>query len=480
VLTGVIDSVDLIPAGIDPEDQPFEQGPGIALGDLDGDGWPDAVLALPLGPSRFLRNDGAGNLILDPGWSVDGGQLPSASSVAVADLDADGDLDVVLSRATGLEDLILRNQGDGTFRAEALPDSEPESLTVTVADFNDDGRLDLFVAGFQSMESRDYRPGGPEVLVGEGQRLYLQNADGSYRNASDGLPSEIDRALTFQGAALDFEGDGDMDLYLVNDFAAEAVPNALLINDGDGHFELAQDAACAVGSAPMGAGVGDLNQDGFPDLFVSDLETQHVLLNGSDGAFIAVGQAFGAVDENSEPTWGAAIIDIDLDGMNDLIAARGGLPPQGLVADKDQTAGGLLRRATSLESFEDLDPNGDFSLPRQGRSVVVGDLDLDGRPELVTAGLWSVETWDIVGGCNGIALRFQGNNAIGARVRVRHGGQDYTSWLLPSTTFSMSEQVVMLGLGTDRVAEEVEVTWPDGHTQFLQEVVAGSQTLLTR
>ncbi len=480
VLTGMIDSADLLPAGVPPEDQPFEKGPGIALGDLDGDGWTDAVVALPLGGSRFLHNDGTGHLVLDPGWTVDGGPVPVASAVAVADLDSDGDQDVVLSRASGLEDLVLYNLGQGDFTAEALPDSEPESLTVTVADFDGDGRLDLFVAGFQSPETRGHTAGGPTTLEGEGQRLYLQDSEGAFDDASDRLPTQVDQALTFQGAPMDADGDGDLDLYLVNDHVAEAVPNTLLRNDGHGHFTVAEDASCAVGSAPMGAGVGDLNRDGLPDLYVSDLETQHLLLNASDGAFIAVGQAYGAVDNTSKPTWGAVIADVDLDGLQDLLMARGGVPPQGLAEGVDQTAEGLLLRATALGSYEELDPHGDFNLPRQGRSVVVGDLDRDGRPELVTAGLWSVETWDIDGGCNGIALRLEGGVAIGAQVRVRHGDQDQTTWLLPSTSFSMSEQVVMVGLGTDAVADEVVVTWPDGFTQVLEQVPAGSQILLTR
>jgi len=479
VLTGVVDAVDLLPADTDPAEVPFEAGPGIALGDLDGDGWPEATVAVPLGASVVLGNDGRGNLLPDPAWTADGGPLPTASAVAAADLDGDGDLDLVLSRRSGLPDLVLRNEGTRDLRSEVLPDSEPESLTITVADLDGDGRLDLFLAGFQDPESREREHSGPSELRGEGQRLYLQTGSGTFERALDALPEAVEPALTFHAATLDADGDGDLDLYLANDFVAQAVPNTLLLNDGEARFEVAEHAACEVGVNPMGAGVGDVDGDGRLDLYVSDVDTQHVLLGGADGVFVSSGRALGAVVTDSMPTWGAAVVDLDLDGRSDLVAARGGIPPEGVVPDVSQADGGLLLRQTP-GGYQDLGAGGDYDLERQGRSVVIGDLDRDGRPELVTAGLWSVETWDLDGGCTGFALRFEGAPAIGARVEVELSDRVHTSWLLPSTTFSMSEQVLMVGLGGAAVAERVVVTWPDGEQEVLEDVPAGSQLVLAR
>ncbi|MCB9762671.1 MAG: CRTAC1 family protein [Alphaproteobacteria bacterium] len=449
---------------------------GVALGDLDGDGWLDALIVTPEG-SLLLLNDGAGAL------DEAGSRPPAASGVALGDVDGDGDLDAWLGRRSGLDDLLLRNDGQGGFAAEALPASTGESYSGSFADVDGDGDLDLFVARY-----------APEVdparivdgtLTGDGNALY-RNAGGALAPDPEALPAEVVDDVTFLGQWIDADADGDLDLYLANDFGPFLGRNRLLRNDGAGRFTVDDDCRCDRAMFAMGVGVGDADGDGIADLYLTDLAGPDLLLGAPDGGFVEATAALEAGVPNAPEhlaSWGTAFVDLDLDGWEDLPMVFGPLFPHGdpdgladLGSDYDDWIDGeaqadVLLRAVGGQRFEDVSQATGFHHDAKGRALAVGDLDRDGRPDLVTAGLWYARAWRTEGGC-GRSVTVQ-VDAPGAWIEAEVGGRTLHRWLTPASTWSSSAMEVVIGLGDAEVVDALRVH-AGGETAEWTEVEAGA------
>jgi len=437
-----VESWDVLDGGSPPA---FGGNAGVGLGDVDGDGWLDALIVSPAG-SIGLRNDGSGRLV--EAWEV-----PDASGVALGDLDGDGSLEAWLGRRQGLNDLVWTPSGE-----VEIDDSDAESTTGSLADIDGDGDLDLFAARYAEVDVEAILDG---TLEGSGNAIYL-NSSGVLERDDTRLPAEVIDDMTFMGQWLDVEGDGDLDLYLANDFGPFLGRNRLLLNDGTGHFTLDDDCGCDLTHFGMGVAVGEANGDGRPDLFVTDLAGPDLLLSSPEG-FYEASAATGAGIELAEDrlaSWGTAFVDLDLDGDQDLPVIFGPLfphgDPDGLVdlgeqysdwIDNAEQRDALLLR--DGEGFVEVAEDLGFDDEAMGRAVAVGDLDRDGRPDLVTAGLWYGTQWRTTGGCGGVTVKAP----IGTRVEA----DGAVRWILPATTWSSSAHEIVLGLGEAHRFDEVRI-----------------------
>ena len=462
-------------------DLPEEQGPGVSVGDFDGDGAVDAVMSIRGVGTIFFANDGAG------GWSIvparlDGGAFPEANSPGVADLDEDGDLDIVLARAEGLDDLVVWNElEDGVpwvFTSARLPNSAGERLTPTFADANADGRLDIFLGA--------YTHWFPGPRVGDGVGLYFQQADHSFTDELSRIPAEDHIGLTFIGGWLDADQDDDIDLYIVNDChnaGSCAFSNALLLNDGAGTFTRSLDCYCNDKMAGMGLGVGDPNNDGWPDMFVSNWGPVEFFLNFGDGTFLKASDVYGVqvADPESSVTWSGRFADLDLDGDDDIVVQAGPpdqTPEEHPAVSETQRDVLLLNDGTGAYSDASATTLG-WDERGIGRSAVTADLDGDHKPELIVFGLFFLRVYQLAGGCpEGITLKLDGGagnpHAVGANVRVERDGGTQSLFVSPATSFGTSSHDLYLGLGTDHQANTVTVTFLDGTTVTETNVRAGT------
>ncbi|MES2644839.1 MAG: CRTAC1 family protein [Myxococcota bacterium] len=458
---------------------------GVALGDIDGDGWLDALMAFG-GGATALRNDGTGRLVLAPEWSSAGAPLPKASAASLVDLDGDGDLDFYLGREDGQEDVVLYNRlrDGGGFVSAPIAGSTSATSTGAFADFDGDGDLDLFLAATTTDTE------GLQVIDGEadgdGCMLFLQDDAGIFVDETARLPAHVLNGWTFQGSPIDADGDGDLDVYMANDFGAWLLPNQLLLNDGHANFTVADDCHCDLVMFGMGAAVGDANGDALPDLYVTDLGGPNLLVNDGVGAFYDATLALGA-DVPFSPTnltsWGAAFVDLDQDSWNDLAVTFGQLGQPEIIEHLDGGAGwedGPLQPDVlllgSAAGFTRVDVG--WNDPSRTRAVAVGDLDRDGRPDLVTAGKYFLRQWHTDGGCApGVRVTVdagqKNRQGLGSRVQVTLGERVLTQWMLPSTTGSSSAPELYFGLGGAAGAARVTVTWPDGTTSEAEDVSAG-------
>lgn len=452
--------------------------PGVAIGDLDGDGAPDLWMAYE-GGSMVLMNDGAGRFS-EADALLDGAALPSAGSVALADLDGDGDLDAWLGRRSGA-DLLAYNDGELRFHAVETEDSTYAPWTGSFGDLDLDGDLDLVVGTFAAaFDPYAIVQGG---VTGAGMAVHLQASDGTFHKRHDALPEEALTSLNLQPTLIDADEDGDLDLYLANDFGPYVLPNRLLLNDGTGRFARAPDCGCEVSMFAMGAGGGDANGDGLPDLFISNVGQPVLLLGAGDGTFYDATLASGAAippTESNMTSWGTAFADLTLDGCEDMVIGYGRLGDDfdvsSLATADASWVDGDVQNAVLLQGdcaggFERWDEAG-FTEPSRSRALAIGDLDRDGRPDIVTVGKHFLHVWLAEGGCPALRVTLDagpGNRqGIGARVRAWSGDSVQTRWMLPATTASSS--LAELYFSSPAPFDRIEVTWPGGVTTVAEHV----------
>lgn len=476
-----------------PTNGPLDHAePGVALGDLDGDGDLDALVAYA-GGAFGLRNSG-GTLTVDPSITIDGGTGPLSISVALADLDDDGDLDAFLGEWPG-GDLLLENDGSARFTSRRIGEvvDQVTPWTGAFGDADGDGDLDLLVA----TRVPDIEPA--LVLSGEqfgtANYLYLNEGSFVFRRDDTRIPAEGNDGLTFHAAWIDAEGDGDLDIYDANDWGYYIQPNRLLRNDGSGFFSEDESCGCDVAMYAMGAAVGDANADGLPDLYITDIESPNLLASFDGASFYDATVASGAEippGETNFTSWGTSFGDFNLDGCMDLVAAFGRLGDNG-----DEFLGTMAGLSGADQEPENqsnvmLQSNCDGGFTRvegtdfdeyldRDRSIVVGDIDGDGRPDLVSAGRQFVRVWTIGGGCDGAAIQLDGpsSNAagIGAKVSMVTDDRSTVQWMLPSTTHSQSALELYFGLGTQS-GGEVTVEWADGSRSSV-DVATGSRVVVS-
>ncbi|MFM2245002.1 MAG: hypothetical protein RL071_1076 [Pseudomonadota bacterium] len=450
---------------------------GLGVGDLNGDGWLDVLVAWG-GGSFGLINDGAGVLQFSEAVRGVDGPLPPGVSVALADLDGDGDLDGLL----GMWDLDVQhliNDGTGVFALRPIPGSAGDTVSIALADFDRDGDLDAYTSAAASdMSYEDIAAG---LQIGDENRLLIQGGDGAFAVENDRLPAGTGHGMSLHSGVVDVELDGDLDIYVGNDAGPYVLPNILLLNDGAGRFRRAEGCGCEVPMLAMGVAVGDADQDSVPDLYITDVGPPKLLMNQADGSFADFSLGSGAdipATAESMVSWGTAFFDQDRDRIDDLVVTFGqsgqNFHTSGFEGVDGEVQPDQLLRGLGGARFARLDAPG-FLDGSRTRAVALGDFDRDGRADLVTAGKYFVRQWRSTGGCApGATVKLRGRSVVGATIRSTVAGVERVQWLLPSTSGSSSAHEVSVGFGGHAAAERVEVVLPGGAAVEFAAVAAGS------
>src|SRR5437773_1962577 len=482
---------------------PETLGPGCAFLDFDNDGWMDLFLvnsgpcdfwtpAKPVRNALYKNNrDGTFTDVTEKA-GVSGGTF--GMGVAVGDYDNDGWADIFVTaygRCT-----LYKNNRDGTFRdvTDKAGLATPGWTTSAVwFDYDNDGHLDLFVCSFvdygakQKLACGDNQLGQhyyciPRVFHGTSSFLYHNNGDGTFTEVSKG--TDIARAIGkgLGVVATDINNDGRLDLFVAND----TVQNFLFVNrgsDASGKIrweEMALQAGVAFSEngqprSGMGVDAGDLDNSGWQDLFVANVDQEMFSLyqNNKDETFSDVAY----VHSISQATrllsgWGLKYFDYDNDGATDLLLANG--HPDDMIGRYSkqvlykeplllfhQGADGKLKNvsAEAGPAFQQFFP---------ARGLAVGDYDNDGALDVMimnNGGPPVLLKNNAAKGNNWLGLKLEGmtcnRDAIGARIlwkangklrqRLKNNGGSYLS------SHDLRE---VLGIGKATQVDELEIRWP--------------------
>ena len=285
-------------------------GCGVALVDLDGDGDEDIVCS---GSAKerlgVFRNDGTGHFT-DVSASTGLGLLSKASGIAAGDYDADGDLDLAVTRWLK-PTALLRNDGNLAFVDVAVQSGifgSGAGAGCAWADYNGDGWIDLAVANRTGTNANQTK-----------NRLWRNNGNGTFTEVATALGVDNGGFPAFMVTWCDIDLDGDQDLYAANDKGSSTPRfNRLYRNRGDGTFWEDLDCRAGVACDAMGTSYGDLDGNGTPEIFVPNIQTGNVLLRSMDSGISFADAASAAGVESFATCWGSLFLDGDNDGDLDL------------------------------------------------------------------------------------------------------------------------------------------------------------------
>lgn len=416
--------------------------------------------------------------------------------VVVGDYDNDGFEDLYVTAYGG--NRLYHNNGNGTFTdvtEKTGVAGEGWSTSAAWVDLDNDGLLDLVVLRYLDWDFSDVWCGTHK----EGYRSYCTPdifkpiAPLVYHNEGNGRFMEVSQKIGIAkpgrglGIALaDYDRDGHIDVFIANDSMFEFLYHKKI----DGTFEeVALPAGVAVDSdgntyAGMGVDFADYYNDGLPDLLVTDLGNQRYALykNNGDGSFTyaSFSSGIGTITQRFSG-WGVRFMDYDNDGWKDVMVAQGhDLDNVELTTPTLRYREPMLLARNMGRDFADVSAQSSsvFQIPWVGRGMAVGDIDNDGRLDaLVTTNDGPVHVLhnETQTANHWLLLKLVGHksnrDAIGAEVRVKtqHGSQ-LGIVTTASSYLSSSDKRLHFGLGTDEVVEEMEIRWPSGIIQKLQNV----------
>ena len=466
-------------------------GVGAAWADVDGDGDQDLFTTNRTGANHLYRNDGDTDLdgiteFTDVALAlgIDAAAEDSFGTVFI-DYDNDGDQDLFVANGTG--NTLWENQLAGNSSLSFVDVSATAGLddlgriqTATWGDIDNDGFLDVYYAKHGTCTT-----GGDST-----DRLFHNDGDGTFSDwttylcSGGAVPCADVSGLGFAAGLFDYDNDGDVDIYVINDILAGAQePNKLWRNDGSdgsGGWLFVEDSAAAnlaYAVNGMGLGIGDYNNDGLLDLLFSDSGPGHLLMNDGDGTFTEVSSSSGITDALAGGvSWGTAFLDYNNDGWQDLFFAQGSIGTPAALANAmlHNDGDGTFTDVTDITGMGD---------EARARNVSKADFNGDGWVDV------------FIGNYDDYPLLMQNNAATNGNVNewltiTVEGTESNRDGIgsLVSVTTSAGTQVQLIssggnhggggqkaaffGLGSETSAT-VTITWPNGVVENLGSVNSG-------
>lgn len=503
---------------------------GAAVFDCDADGFLDVATVNGSSVENFKKG---GDLFITLYRQIDGSKTKTPKfenftgpanltrkgwgmGVTAADFDADGTLDLFATGFAG--NAVYRGRGGCRFEDA----TERTGLKGTGfqtgaawADYDRDGDLDVFVAGyvaldlnnlpvFGSSKTCSYKgirvQCGPRGLTGERDYFYRNKGDGSFEEIAEKV-GFADKSKYYGLGAVwsDYDNDGWLDLYVANDSS----PNYLYKNNRNGTFsDVSFESGTAYSGAgeeqgSMGVGFADYDNDGAPDIFVTNFEGEPNTLyhNLGDKGFLDI-SAESQVGQHSKPLvgWGTAFADFDNDGWLDILVVNGHVYPQMELVRSATVVGFrqplLLERNAGDGTFDDVSAaSGLRSLPLfSGRGAAFGDLNNDGLIDVVVTNLGDKPTvlLNVTANRNQtvtfkLVQTGKNKDSIGARITLKTDKRTMTREVQAGASYlSQNDFRLSFGFGNNEKIQSTDVRWSDGKTEALSSVVPNRIVTITQ
>ena len=493
-------------------------GAGGGFVDYDGDGWADVLLVgggvwpghgTPVPALELYRNDRDGTFTRVTEETGLAGVRAHGFGFAAADYDNDGDQDIYLT--TVFENLLFRNDagpgGGRVFtevgRAAGVAGEPTWSTAALFFDADRDGHVDLYVGNYvpwtpetdrfctSDGQTKDYCT--PHQYEGVPNRFFHNNGDGTFTDWTGRVDVGRGAGKTLGVAEMDFDNDGWPDVVVANDTQR----NLVYHNDGDGTFtEIGVASGVAFdpngrARAGMGVDAGVVDETGETSIFVGNFSDEMVgVWRHAGGRLFADRSAASGIGMSTLRvlTFGVLLVDVDLDGDLDFLAANGHI-----IEHVDRMEAGISYRQPAQLFLNDgrggFTPatnvaGGVFDKPLVARALAAADIDHDGDLDLLLtenggpAHLWRNDLDPQArDGLHFLRVRLEGRqsnrDALGSRVVVVAGGRRQERRVRTGSSYlAQSETTVSFGLGASAVVDTLRVEWPGGHVDVFTGVAA--------
>jgi len=452
--------------------------------------------------NHLYRNNGDGTFtdvtteahVAGTGWGF---------GCVAADYDNDGKTDLLVTNF-GLNNL-FHNNGDGTFTDVAahagVAGANIWHTGAAFGDYDGDGLLDIYIAGYldfniehPELKTCDFRgvqvhACGPLGYKGAPDALYHNNGDGTFRDVTTEA-NVVDKEKYFGFTVImdDFDNDGLLDIFVAND----SNPNYFYRNKGNGKFEELGVASGVAYNADgkemssMGVAIGDYDNDSRMDLFVTTFANDNYVLFHNEGKALFSDLSYqSGVGEKTIPHlgWATVFLDYDNDGFKDLFDANGHVYPEMDAHSRERYRQPLqmFRNSHDGKFIEVSDAVGLTEMrARSARGGAYCDYDNDGDIDLVVSNIDEVPQLLANAGGNRqnwlemkLTSTKSNRDAIGARVKVSVGSLvQYDHVRAGGSYISGNDVRLHFGLANNRKADTVEVTWPSGTVEKIENVRA--------
>ncbi|MDC9724157.1 MAG: FG-GAP-like repeat-containing protein [Urechidicola sp.] len=432
-------------------------GGGVSFCDFDGDGWDDITYSTTDGEEvYFYKNNNGTFTLIDLGIN----DTYRTKQVIWIDYDSDGDKDFFATSISGLNKF-YENDGSMNFTditaTCGLFTDNKYTYGASFGDIDNDGDLDVFIC------NRD------DVTFNQYNYLY-RNDSGTYVEITSSAGINLGNQVSFTSAFFDYNNDGYQDIYVANDKIANI--NRLYENDGDGTFtDVSLTSGAGIAIDAMSTTIGDYNNDGWFDIYVTNTTGGNQLLNNNgDGTFTNVAPFIGVAFESI--AWGAVFLDADNDSNLDLYVS-------GIF---DGSVPSLLPSAFYENQGDDT-----FSIPSgigfsgdvlTSFSNAIGDFNNDGLPDIIVMNdtdnnfLWENTTTN---SNNWLKLKLQGvtsnKDGIGSKIEISAGGKTQYRYTLNGEGYiGQNSNTEFIGLGTETTIDYLKITWLSGTVDYFTNV----------
>ncbi|WP_299766111.1 FG-GAP-like repeat-containing protein [uncultured Dokdonia sp.] len=451
-------------------------GTGVSFCDFDNDGWDDITVSGDDGESiSFFKN--VNGIFEEVTYELD--QLPMSLKQAVwIDFDNDGDKDLFVASEED-KNRLYRND-DFIFTditvAAGLPDIVLQTNSGSWGDYDNDGDLDLFLS------NRDLDQVIPNML-------FRNNGDETFENVNELSGIGDVSMITFQGTFFDYNNDGWLDIFLIND--RKVTPNILFHNNGDGTFtDMTLQAEAGYVMDAMSVGLDDYNADGFTDVYITNtaydsdfpVPANALMKNDGDGTFSEIAIPSGVSFDRI--SWGASFIDMDNNGRLDLYVS----------GVDDTNDNGEVSAAFYYQngdgSFSRILSNGFETDLAHSFGNATGDYNNDGYLDLVVANrepytfnLWNNRYHESVTH-NWLKIHLEGvesnRDGYGSRIEISIDGEkQYRVTTSVESYLSQNSDTESFGVGDTTSIDYVKITWLSGHIDFIEDVVVNQTLTIT-